>query len=194
MLEKLKEFYTQFSFLGIKEVALLLDLASIRTVKANETLVRAGDKNYNMFIVLKGMLRNHVVKSNGDERTVFLVSEGMIVGSPRTVFQDKPTNETIHALEDSWLAVYDIRKFEALADKYPKIQKMYVESLKMNMLEAVARLEVHTVLNPEERYRHYQEEHPEIVQRVPQIHLASYLGVTPVSLSRIRSRMTDSKK
>jgi len=194
MLEKLKDFYSQFSFLEIKDVALLLEMSSIRTVKTNEVIVRSGDLNYDMFLVLRGMLRAHVVKSNGDERTVHLASEGMIVGSPRTFGLGMPTNENITALEDSWLAVYDIRRFEELADKNPKIQKFYRDSLKRNFLEAVSRVEFHTVMSPEERYMHYQKNHPEIIQRVPQIHLASYLGVTPVSLSRIRSRVSGSKK
>ena len=73
------------------------------------------------------------------------------------------------------------------------LQKLYAENLKRSLADAIDRLEFHTAMSPEERYAHYQEHFPELIQRVPQVHLASFLGVTPVSLSRVRSRLAKKK-
>lgn len=194
MLEKLREEIGRFSFLGAKEAAVLIKLATIRAYKAGDTIVKEGAMDHNSYVVLKGILRSHVLKSNGDERTVYLASEGMLTASSRTFLDGEPSTETITALEDSWVAVFDRSAFMKQLDGNPNLQKLYSELLKRNLREAIDRIEFHTVLNPKERYEHLMKSHPELVQRVPQMYLASYLGITPVSLSRIRSRVVRSSK
>lgn len=148
MLDKLKEYIASFTYLGVKEVAAMVAACRISNCQRGDFLVASGEVSYKMFFVLSGLLRCHVVKNNGEERTVFLASEGMFVGSPRTLMSGEATNEAITALEDTWVAVYDTRTIDMLADEYPKIQKFYLESMKRHFYEAVGRIEFHTVINP----------------------------------------------
>lgn len=194
MLDKVKAFVATFSYLGPTDVVAIMALASVRSFKAGEVVLNAGDVNFNTYFVIKGLLRSHVIKTNGEERTVFLASERMITTSSRTFINGKASIETVTAIEDTWVAVTDSRRFDELADKRPSVQKFSKELMKRNMFEAITRLEFHTVMSPEERYLHIMEQRPELIQRVPQIYLASYLGITPVSLSRIRARIADTRK
>lgn len=86
MLDKVKEFVATFSYLGPADVTAMFDLVSLRTYKAGEVVLNAGEVNFNIYFVIKGLLRSHVIKTNGDERTVFLASEGLITASSRTFF------------------------------------------------------------------------------------------------------------
>ncbi|MBI1287935.1 MAG: cyclic nucleotide-binding domain-containing protein [Flavobacteriales bacterium] len=194
MLDKVKEFVSAASYLGPQDMAAMIQLVSIRCFKTGEVLLRVDDLNHNMYVVLKGLLRSHVIKTNGEERTVYLASEGMITGSSRTFVTGSASLETVSAIEDTWVAVADRRRFEELADERPGVQKFYLDQMKKTLFEAVTRLEFHTVMSPMERYQGLMKERPALVQRVPQIYLASYLGVTPVSLSRIRARIASEKK
>ncbi len=193
MVEALKHFFKQFSFLGVKEIASLVQLCEFKQIKQGTILVNAGDYNYNTFVVLKGLLRNYIIKHNGEERTTLFASEGMMTSSPNTFFKDLPSNEGVMALEDCWIAYFDMRKFEKLARENLKLQRLFTEALKLNFVEAITRLEYHTTMSPEERYEHFRYHHPNLLQRVPQIYLASYLGITPVSLSRVRARLAKKK-
>lgn len=194
MLEMLKEHFKKYSFLGPKEVATIIDLSRFKSYKQGDVVFDAGDVNYNMYGVLKGLLRSHVVNTNGEERTVFLVSEGMVVSSSRTFAYGQESIEKLTAIEDSWVAVIDYRLFQQKAEQNLKLQRFSSEMLKQNLVEAVERIEFHTLMSPQERYLKLMERRPQLAQRVPQIYLASYLGVTPVSLSRIRRRVAQAMK
>ncbi|MCF8256720.1 MAG: Crp/Fnr family transcriptional regulator [Flavobacteriales bacterium] len=192
MIGKLKDYFSSFSVLGAKEIALLLATARIKQVNPGEIILLEGDMNYNFIIVLKGLLRNYKIAANGEERNLLFSSEGTVTGNPR-MFADLPANENIAALEKSWIAEIDVRKFEALSKKSPVIQRFYTEALKRNLIDLVDRLQMHTVMTPPERYLFFLKHNPELVQRVPQVYLASYFGITPVSLSRIRSRLSTTR-
>lgn len=86
MFKEAKEFYQTSTFLNLSDISGLVKITSVKRCKAGDVLAYAGDVNHNLFIVLKGMLRNHIVKTNGEERTMLLSSEGMISGSPKTTF------------------------------------------------------------------------------------------------------------
>jgi CRP-like cAMP-binding protein len=189
MLENLKAFYAQFSFLRPSDIASLIQISKLRSFEAGEVIVQAGEKHYNFYVVLKGLLRNHIVSTEGDECTIYLATEGMVIGSARTTMRDEESHETTTAVEATWAAVVDGRRLLELVDTNHRILRMYTESLKVNFYEAIERIEFHAVKTPEERYRYLLENRPELIQRVPQKYLASFIGITPVSLSRIRARI-----
>jgi len=189
MLEKLKAFYAQFSFLRPSDIASLIKISRIRSFEAGEVITQPGEKHYNFYVVLKGLLRNHIVSTEGDECTMYLATEGMVIGSARTTMRDEESHETTMAVEATWAAVVDGKRMLELVDTNHRILRFYTESLKVNFYEAVERIEFHAVKTPEERYRYLLENRPELIQRVPQKYLASFIGITPVSLSRIRARI-----
>jgi CRP-like cAMP-binding protein len=124
---------------------------------------------------------------------VYFALEGMNNGSP-DFFNNKPAIETIQALEDSIIIYINVEAFEKLCEKYTIFFKLKSKALEKIIILAADRIHFFTVLSPEERFIKIQKEQPDLVQRVEQKHLASYLGITTVSLSRIKSRLLVKKK
>lgn len=189
MLTELKEYLRQFTFLGPKDIANFVGISRITRHKKGDVLLKAGEVSHSMNVLLKGFVRTYVVRQDGEERTTYLGSKGMPYGSTKTILSGQPSNETVVALKNCIVLSFDIREFKRLGDKNYGLYKMYAAALEKGMLEAVERLEFHSVMLPEQRYEYLLENRPEIIQNVPLKYIASLIGVTPVSLSRIRARM-----
>ncbi|MGE3824517.1 MAG: Crp/Fnr family transcriptional regulator, partial [Bacteroidia bacterium] len=170
----------------------LIELASIikeKQLEKGEHLVRVGEYNYQAVKVLKGLLCHYVLDENGIEKALLFVPEKMNSGSLQTTLYKKPADENIVALENTLILVADARELDRLAADNIRIMKMLNNSYKQVIAEAAERVKFLIAHPPEERYMHFCKTYPDLEQRVKQKDLASYLGVTPTSLSRIRARI-----
>ncbi|MCB9185562.1 MAG: Crp/Fnr family transcriptional regulator [Flavobacteriales bacterium] len=195
MLAELKDYVSQFTFLTPKDIANFISISTITKPNKGEVLLEAGEVSHAMNIILKGFVRTYVVRQDGEERTTYLGSRGMPFGSTKTIMgsKDTPSNETVVALDDCIILSFDIREFKRIGNKSPGLYKMYAAGLEKGILEAVERLEFHSVMLPEQRYQYLQDNRPEIMQNVPLKYIASFIGITPVSLSRLRARIVKTK-
>lgn len=189
MIENLKQTLKNYSFLGPKEIFKLISISRFKTLKKGEYFVRAGEMNYSIVLVLKGLLRSYIINENGDERTMLFIPEKKNAASYQTVLRNKPSLENIIAMEDSWIAVADFRKFEKLIQESPSLMLYHNTIMKDVLAFTVDQVWFHLVLTPEQRYLKFREQFPKLEQRVTQKDLASYLGITATSLSRLRARM-----
>lgn len=105
------------------------------------------------------------------------------------MLRDKPSLENIVALENSLVALTDIRKFDNLAKKNPTLMLLQNTVLKEILAFTVDQNWHHVILPPEERYLAFCQTFPKLEQRVTQKDLSSYLDITATSLSRIRARI-----
>ncbi len=147
MLTELKYFFSQFNFLLATDIAVLMATASVSRIKKGELLIKAGELHYHLHVVLKGLFRTYVSREDGEERTVYLASRGMPMGSSKTVFANRPGNENVVALEDSIVLGIDHRSFKQICEGNPALFKMYMKMMEKSMLEAIERIEYHVVLN-----------------------------------------------
>ena len=182
-----------FPFLDENEVKLLLSVSEIKNIEANIILVQEGTVNSNVHLVISGLLRSYVITSAGDERTVLISKEKMRTASVNSIFKNEPSEITIESIEPSTVLIINSPKFQMLIESQPKLAFLEKEGMKGFLIDAMERIHFFTVLSPEERFISFRENYPELIQRVPQKHLASYLGITPVSLSRIKSRISSGK-
>lgn len=192
--KELKEFLSVLNILNVKDIVLFLQIIKLKKVKAGDILVHTGSQNECFFVVLNGLLRNYVVMTSGDERTLRFTDEGRVSGTPNTLQDGRPANESIVALENSLIAQISRKEVEILSNERPNVRKFYLEHMKLGMLEMHEHISFHILLTPEERYQFLIENHPKLLQRAQVKHIASYIGVTPVSLSRIRARSTKGSK
>ncbi len=183
------EIHNRFPFLEKGDINILLSISELRKIQMGEVLVNKGEINKNVHIVLSGLLRSYAITSAGKERTVFIYKENMRAASIESVFYNRPSVLTIEAIEPSIVLIINSVKFQKIAFN----NKNLLLILKVGMIdylsETTERLYSFSVLSPEERYIRFCELYPDLIQRVPQIYLASYLGVTKVSLSRIKTRI-----
>ncbi|MDF2431259.1 MAG: hypothetical protein JWP44_890 [Mucilaginibacter sp.] len=162
-------------------------LLQVIAVAAKTPLIREGETVQKLFFIKKGCIRvwfNH----QGTDVTVQFFFEGEAATSLESFMNNEPSLFTIEALESCELAVLQKGNFDQLmADDLAFKDWFYGTALQKLLLHGKRLLSL-IKDKPAERYRELARQQPELLQRVPQRYIASYLGITPVSLSRIRNR------
>ncbi len=158
-------------------------------VPARVTLLEPGQVARKMFFVREGCLRAFF-RHRGKEITYQFFFEGDAVASIESFRSGEPSPIGIKSVEPSTLLVLQRPGFETLLREVPELKDVLLE-IAFRRFSDYARL-FHAYIrdSPEQRYAALMEENPRIIQRIPQQYIASFLGITPVSLSRIRRRLT----
>ncbi|NNF83287.1 MAG: Crp/Fnr family transcriptional regulator [Flavobacteriaceae bacterium] len=158
------------------------------TVKKGEDLQMIGSVCRNIYFVKSGLLRIHYIK-NGNSITESFEFENSIVARSDSLFDAKPSQKGIQAIEDTELvAIYSTKLFQ-LYDLDPDIERLFRIIFERAYVKTVERIESLQFHSAEERYTNLLEHSQPIIKRIPLNYIASYLGITPVSLSRIRSKI-----
>jgi len=185
----LSRIHDSFPFLQKEDLEFLFSISELRKVQSGDVLLKEGDVNSNVHLVLSGLLRSYVINSSGDERTVLISKENMRAASLNSILHNRPSEITIEAIEPSTILIINSKKFQQAISTIENLALLEKQGMRSYLIDATERLHLLTVLSPEERFIRFRDEHPDLIQRVPQMYLASYLGVTTVSLSRIKSRI-----
>jgi CRP-like cAMP-binding protein len=172
----------------------LLQFATSKIIAASEIYIPEGKIFKKIFYIKKGLLRIFFVTASGEEKTFFFRWEGQIAAIPECIFDNQPTRQTWQALEDCELMEIDFDIVEKLSENNISLIKIRLGFAEKMFLEALKRVESFVLDKPEERYQKLIIKNPEIIKRVADKHIASFIGVTPVSLSRIRKRLASQKK
>lgn len=187
-LEKLKSNYGfRFSYDLINEFA---DIFSEITLKKNDVLIRIGNKNSYIFFVVSGILRDYYIDDDGNDITRFFSYEGGICGGEALISDESPTACT-EALEDCILLRCLVSDFKKIIAGYSEAAKAYIWLLENSLAYKIRRENSFLMKSAAERYLDFKRENPGIEKRVSQKYIASYLGITPVSLSRIRRALKE---
>jgi CRP-like cAMP-binding protein len=164
------------------------DNIALKKVSKGKILQRAGDKSVKAFYVKKGLLRSYVVDGKGKEHIYLFAPEGWLVTDVELMSSQNGATLIIEALEESEVEVLSERVFREL-DKLPVPLLKSEVLILINRINALQRRVLQLMLeSAEERYHAFLKTYPDIVQRVPQKMIASYLGITPQALSSIRSK------
>jgi len=156
-------------------------------VPAKTILLQEGQISRTMFFIEKGCLRTWV-NNDGKEITTQFFFEGGTVSSIESFRANQPSLYSIESIEPCILQTISQQDFQNALENFPQIKAEMQEHLFNRLLKAQKTFYSYLKNNPEQRYKELIEEHPHIIQRIPQHYIASYLGITSVSLSRIRNR------
>lgn len=184
------DFFKRFKHLQLSDLMQLYKLSSIRHFKSGEIIAEQG--TYYLFTlgILKGIIRTFILQENGEEKTVRFAMEHDFTGCAHCILKGEISQENLHAVEDCMVLLFDVERLKKLTDTNIRIAKLWNDSVSDAMLDTVDRIKYFVTMNPEQRYRNILQTKSELLHRVPQKYLASYIGVTTVSLSRIRSRVS----
>ena len=180
--------FKRFTFLRLPDLMNLFKISSIKSFKKGDILASEGKYCECTFLIIKGIIRTYVLTEDGTERTIKLAKEKDFTSCWASLMYGKVSTEYLEVLEDCRVIAINTKRLNELSKDNIRILRLFHEGLKEAFKEAILRVEFFTVLSPEERYKLLLEKSPELIQRVPQKYLASYLGITTVSLSRIRNR------
>jgi CRP-like cAMP-binding protein len=183
-----------FKGLSLDDLTELFKLAEIKHVSANDTYIDYGDTTTKLGFIRKGLIRAYGIKNNGDDVTLFLRWENQFIAAHDGIIHRRPSRFIYQALEDTVLMELDYLKLETILDSNPKLSAHRNIFLMTMLSEALERMESFVLLSPEERYMQLLKDKPDIFNRVHNKYLATLLGITPVSLSRIRKRITKTPK
>lgn len=190
MYERYFESFQKKVAISNEEQELIKSYLSVKKIRKRQYLIQDGDVDKIIAFVEKGALRSYSVDDNGNEHIAQFAIEGWFISDLYSFLTGEPATYNIDALEDSELVVISRSANEELLARSPKYQAFLFQQITGAYIALQKRITSSNSLSPEERYKNFITTYPDIVQRVPQHMIASYLGVKPETLSRIRKRMT----
>jgi CRP-like cAMP-binding protein len=191
MLFNLQEFAQRFDFLNSSDVELIMQHVEITPMKKGAYFTEAGEMCKHVALIQEGLFRCYYIKENGEEVNASFRWEGKIMGAYECIIKSTPSSQYIQALEDSIVLKIDFTELEKLYDNNRNLERAAKMLLQNTLAEALQKIESFIVDNPETRYLKIMKEYPDLNQRIPNKYIASFLGITPVSLSRIRKRLQE---
>lgn len=170
----------------------LLELTRTVSLDAGSIYIRKGETTRKVAFIEQGIIRAYAVKDSGDEPTLFLRWEGQIIASHDCIIDSRPSRFIYRTLEPTTLLEINYDELESTLKIYPEYEPLRNFFLLRMLSDSLKGIESFVTQSPEERYRNLIAERIDLVNRVPDKYIASMLGITPVSLSRIRRRIKNS--
>jgi CRP-like cAMP-binding protein len=185
---------SRFITLDPEEEKYFISILKVKRLKKKQYLLQESDISRYEFFVNKGCLRTYSIDEKGQEHIVQFAIEGWWTGDMYSFLTQTPARYTIDALEDSELFCLDKPSLEELYIKVPKFEKFFRHLLQNAFIAVQRRIIESMSLTADERYCRFIENYPLMEQRLPLKQIAAYLGITPESLSRIRSQYGKKEK
>jgi len=159
-----------------------------KTLAPEQFFVASGELASSVAFVISGTLREFFITAEGKEYNKAFIFEGDSTGSLFDLLTQEPSIASIQALSSTELLVADYRAFAALYDRHPCCQRLGRLQTEQLFMRKARREHEFMTLDAYSRFQSLLSRHPDIEQRVTKYHIASYLGITPVALSRIKKR------
>ena len=188
-IEDLSYFMSVFEGLTEADLSEMATFVKTRSLTAGECYIETGSASQKLAFIKKGLIRTYNLRENGDEITLMIRWENQFIASVDSVFFKRPSRFNYQALEDTQLLEVDYHIAQTIIAGNLKFSGLRYEFMIHMLTQAMSRIENFVLLSPEERYCKLLAEKPDIINRVPGKYIATMLGITPVSLSRIRKRI-----
>lgn len=187
MYERIVQNITRHVQLTEEEINKFISVIKPKQIRRKQYLLQAGDVMRYECFVNQGCLRSYYVDDNGQERTLTFAFEDWWTGDMYSFLSGNPSRFDVEALEDSTLLLIERQQLEKLYDEIPQLNRHFRILLERAYVAMQNRIFESMSMTAEERYRAFQNRYPHFEQRLSLKHIASYLGITPESLSRIRA-------
>jgi CRP-like cAMP-binding protein len=184
-----QELKQKYEFLKMEDLMELISICKFQNIPKNEHFIKAGDTTKKVGFIISGLIRFYHLK-DGEEYNIIFKKEFEMASSFESIILNQPSSYSFEALEDTQMMIYDYVEMEELFAKNHQLERFGRYFIQQELAQAVKIYEGHLFFSPEERYLKFIEKYPDLMNRVPLKHLSSFLGITPVSLSRIRKRIT----
>ena len=162
------------------------DRLTFKKLKKRSLLIQPGEVSNGLTFINKGSLRFYTRTERG-ELTINFFTENKWAADVDSLLVQQPSKNYIEAMEHSDITSIKLKDIHELMNIYPCFIKL--NALIANLTIPTTHLEAISTKNPDERYKELLIKHPEWINRFPQMHIASYLGITPETLSRVRARI-----
>ena len=172
------------------DIEKIIAALKVRHVKKKKNILNEGELSNAMYFLNEGLCRYYLVDEKGTEHTIELVAQHNWFGDAKSFLAGEPAGINIEALEDSHVFMIQHSDLNRFYDEIPMFERMVRKIIEHYFLKALERIK--KVSRPsysaQERYKEFLNSHPKLVNRVPLVHLSSYLGIAPETLSRLRQQ------
>ena len=179
------QYFKRFNPLSKEAEKAIAEISNIVTIKKNKDLQPIGHTCKTIYFIKKGVARIYYFK-DGIDITESFFFENSIIARVESLFTGKPSRKAIQILEDAEIIAINSTNLFKLYDTFPEIERLFRKIFEAGYVETVNRIEGMQFHSAEERYNALITEAPKVLMRVPLKYVASFLGITQVSLSRIR--------
>ena len=188
--DALKKAMDSYSPLGEETWTALVALSKYRELKKHQVLYPLGEIPTSFAFVYSGLFRTFITDEKGNEYNKIFFYEGTFPGSMTALLRHEPSEFAVVALEPAQIIEIDFSAFRALLHKREDLKLFQIYYLEKNWLLAKEAREIAIVQeDATQRYLQFIADYPFLVERLPQHHIASHLGITPTQLSRIRKNL-----
>ena len=181
-----RELARRYSTMTHEELDMLESILVPMKYAKNEMILREGETCTNIYWVVKGLVRQFYYK-NGKEVTEYMATENSIVMCIESLFLEQPTHLQIKAIEPSILIAIPKADLETVAMKSVNIQILYRKILEESLILSQIHADMLRFESAQDRYQKLIKRQPQLVLRAPLVYIASYLQMTPETLSRVRT-------
>lgn len=190
MYQQIRAYFSTFVQPTDEEWADMEQCFFVKKLSKNEYILKAGAICKEMTFVNKGVYRSYYLKDGKEITTNFFFRDSFIADYSSFVTQ-RPSFEYIQAVEDSELVAFKYEDMQYYYEKYPMMQKFGRLISEKIIINISSRQQDFLLYTPKERYLNLIKRRPKVILNLPQIHVATYLGITPEYLSRIRRELKD---
>ncbi|WP_291721937.1 Crp/Fnr family transcriptional regulator [Bernardetia sp.] len=186
-LESLFSLLDSFYVLSEETKVALIELTQTKQYKAGESILSQGDTNKHLYFLDKGLVRAFYYKEK-KELTSWIFPENTLFISVYSFLTQTPSNETIEAIEDSTVLCISHAKLQKLYNSYLDLNVVGRKLTEMYYIQMAERATNLRMVSSKTRYENFIREYPNLINRIPLGYVASYLGMSQETLSRIRSQ------
>lgn len=181
-----RELARRYSTMTHDELDVLESILIPRKYSKGELILKEGEVCENIYWVVKGLIRQFYFK-NGKELTEYMTTENSIVMCIESLFKEEPTHLQIQALEPTIVYTIPKKELETAAIKCVNIQMLYRKILEESLIISQHHADMLRFESAQDRYQKLVKRSPQLVLRAPLVYIASYLQMTPETLSRVRT-------
>ena len=181
-----RELARRYSTMTHDELDILESVLVPMKYAKGEKILNEGDTCEHIYWIVKGLVRQYYFK-NGKELTEYMATENTIMMSIESLFMEKPSMQVIQALEPTVVYLLPKKELEAVAMRSVNIQILYRKILEESLIISQQRADMLRFESAQDRYQKLVKNSPQLVLRAPLVYIASYLQMTPETLSRVRT-------
>jgi CRP-like cAMP-binding protein len=182
------EFLNSFINISEEHIQVLIDNSEFKKVKAGTQLVKLGEVPSKVYMIVSGVIRCYLITESGKEYNKSFYLPISVFGSLTALVKKTPSKFVFEVLSDSKIYEMDYYKLMSLCESHMEFNTLYSRMLESVYTTYEKRLIELISLEAKDRYLELKKQIPNIESLIPQYHLASYLGITPIQLSRIRKK------
>lgn len=186
MFEIFKEYLTDKIELSNQQIQSIESVCKPKKLRKKQFLCQEGEVwHYNAFIC-RGLVKTFSIAENGTEHIINFAPENYWTGDRESLINGTPSRLNIDAVEPTELLLIEKPDFEKLCAEIPVLNQMVNQIIQKSFIVSQNRILANISFTAEEKYQNFLEKYPHIVNRIPQHMIASYIGITPETLTRLR--------